>query len=193
MFKKYRLFIIISILLLTLLAVLPFVFSMLFSKTALSQGKIVVNKQINAPFLSSIKKDNIVVFFGYVGCTKVCVPILSELNSIYESQKMEVFKKTTAFVFVNLTPEIPSDEPQIFARGFNSDFKGIYLSKRELFNIDREFALFYSAGLTDKKEIAHSDSVYLIKNENGKFILKNIYMTHPFKPDLLLEDIKNIQ
>jgi protein SCO1/2 len=191
--KKYRKYLAATALFLILIVVFPVLLSTLFNKTTVNGGKIVINKQINAPFLDGIKKDNIVLFFGYVGCTKVCTPILLQLASIYESKSIKELHKSTAFVFVNLTPQIPADQPQIFAGGFNKDFVGIHLSQHELLSIEREFALFYSAGIADKSEMTHSDSVYLIKRENGKLTLKNIYMTHPLNSDALTNDLKSIQ
>lgn len=190
-FKKYRKIFAVSALFLTLIVAAPLVVSLLFNKTTVDNGKIIINKQIEAPFLSGVQKNTIALFFGYVGCAKICVPTLSRLNDVYESPSLKEIKSSTAFVFVNLTPDISKELPQIFAGGFNKEFIGLHLNRRELLSVDREFALFYSDGIADKSKIAHSDFVYLIKRENGKLVLKNIYMTHPLNPEALMSDIKN--
>lgn len=183
----------VSALFLTLIIAAPLAISLLFNKTVINNGKIIINKKVDAPFLSDVKKDTIILFFGYVGCVNVCTPILSRLNVIYSSPNLKEVKSSSAFVFVNLTPQIASNMPQIFVDGFNKEFIGIHLSKRQLLSIEREFALFYSDGIADKTEMTHSDFIYLIKREKGKFVLKNAYMTHPLKEEALISDIKSVR
>lgn len=189
--KNEKKFFAISALLLTLIIAAPIAVSLLFNKTVINNGKIIINKQVDAPFLSGVKKDTIVLFFGYVGCVNVCAPILSRLNAIYSSPKIKDARSSSVVVFVNLTPEIAPGMPQIFVDGFNKEFIGVHLNKRQLLSIEREFALFYSDGIADKENLTHSDFIYLIKREKGKFVLKNAYTTHPLNHEALIDDIKS--
>ncbi|MGB3962615.1 MAG: SCO family protein [Sulfurimonas sp.] len=176
----------------TLLAsfMLLFIFlqNILFSATTLEYSRIVVEKEIDTKFLDAIEEKNIVLFFGYVGCSDICTPLLQELSTFYTQE----LQASTAVVFVNLLPAITSDQPQLFAATFHEKFKGLYLSKKELYDIDREFSLFYTPGLMDANELSHSDSVYLLTKSGGKRLLKNIYTTHPLNRNQLTQDIKNI-
>lgn len=180
----------------TFLALSFFMFSfvlfqnLLFSSTNLQNSKFVINKEIDSHILDSIQKENVILFFGYVGCTDVCTPLLQELNTMYSLDTFSELHDSTDIVFVNLIPELKPDQAQLFASFFNDNFIGLHLSKQELYSIDRKFSLFYTPSLSDKNELSHSDSIYLLKKINGTFMLKNIYMTHPFNPNQLIQDIK---
>jgi protein SCO1/2 len=166
---------------------LPFLQSFLFSSN--KQGFIEVQKQVELDFIKSDKKF-IILFFGYVGCTDVCTPLLKRLDSMYNSKEFEDIKVDTEFVFVNLTHEIDSYQPKLFANFFNNNFKGLYLSKRGIFNIDREFGLFFSRDLLDESQMNHTDYLYLIDNRTKIKVLKKMYNTHPLNMDAIIRDIK---
>lgn len=173
-----------------LLIVLPLLQALLFSQH--TSGKIEVDQPLNAPYLKNSSKDLSLVFFGYVGCTKVCTPILHQLNGFYDSPEFAPLKPFVGLSFVNLMPEVMPDQPTAFAKSFNSDFEGIYLEQNELMGIDREFNLFFSKSLSNPTEIDHSDHIYLIERKNGIVILKYIYTTHPINKSLIIEDIKRL-
>lgn len=170
----------------------PLILSAVFSKQ--TQGKIEVNEHIEAPYLLGGSQELQLVFFGYVGCTKVCTPILQQLSSFYDSAPFASLKPHVGFTFVNLMPEVEPDQPQMFAESFNPAFRGVYLTQRQLMNIDRDFSVFFSKSISEAGEINHSDNVYLVhKEKSGKLQLINIYMTHPFKKEMLIEDILEYQ
>lgn len=174
------------------LLIIPLTQSFVFTTSTIKNSKIIINKEVDATFLKNIDKENIVLFFGYVGCTDVCTPILEELGAIFSSNKANL-KDSTAVVFVNLTSEISHEQPQLFASFFNENFIGLHLDKKDLYAVDRKFNLFYSAGINDKDELSHSDFIYLLKKQSAdKAILKNIYMTHPLNSKELIKDIKSI-
>lgn len=174
------------------LLIIPLIQAFVFNTSTIQNSKIVINKEVDVTFLKNIDKENIVLFFSYVGCTEVCTPILEELNTIFSSNEANL-KDSTAVVFVNLTSEISHEQPQIFASFFNENFIGLHLNKKDLYTVDRKFSLFYSAGINDKNELSHSDFIYLLKKQSAdKTILKNIYMTHPLNSKELIKDIKSI-
>lgn len=165
--------------------------NLLFSSTNLQNSKFVINKKIDSTILDSLKEQNIILFFGYVGCTDICTPLLQGLNAMYSSDAFQELQGSTAIVFVNLIPELKSDQAQLFASSFNNKFIGLHLSKKELYTIDRKFSLFYTPSLSNKNELSHSDSIYLLKKRGADTTLKNIYITHPFNANQLIQDIKN--
>jgi len=190
-YKKYAIFI---FLLIILLIFIPFVQSLLFTQSNIVHGRIAVNETIEVPFLTGHKKDTIVLFFGYVGCTEVCAPILKELKSMYEKQEFEKFYSSVDIIFVNLLSKVKPAEANRFAETFNKNFQGIYLSQSQLFKIERKFRLFFSQNLLNKTKLNHTDYIYLIERQNnGQFILKNIYNTHPFMADALINDLNLIR
>lgn len=159
-----------------------------------TSGKIVVNQPINAPYLRSNDKDFVLLFFGYVGCAKVCTPILHQLSDLYDSDEFTPVKSYVAFSFVNLMPESESNQPELFAKSFNQKFEGVYLTQKELMGVDREFSLFFSKSLSDDTEMDHSDHLYLLQRQkNGALLLKNIYTTHPLKKEMIIKDILQLQ
>jgi len=175
-----------------LLIAVPAIQSLFFAQQ--TTGKIIVDKNIDAPYLASSDKDLILVFFGYVGCVKVCSPILKQLSDFYDSAEFSPIQPLVSFSFVNLMPQLESNQPDLFAKSFNPKFKGIYLSQKELMGIDRQFSLFFSNSLRDKGEIDHSDHLYLLQRQkNGVLVLKNIYTTHTLNQKILIEDIRKIQ
>lgn len=190
--SKTKIFFTVTMFVLFLFAI-PIFQSLLFSSSALKNSKIIVNKEVNADFLKNIDKENIVLFFGYVGCSDVCTPILEQLNNTFLSDEAKNLKDNTAVVFVNLIPQLDSEQPQLFASYFNKDFIGVHLSKKDLYAIDRKFSLSYSDGIADKNELSHSDFIYLLKRQNPtNMVLKNIYMTHPLNAKELIKDIEEL-
>ncbi len=171
-----------------LLMAIPLFQAFLF--THQTSGKIIVEKQVDNSFFKHPSKNLSLVFFGYVGCTKVCTPILYQLDSFYDSAEFSPLKPFVGVSFVNLMPDVQPDQPKAFAQSFNPNFEGIYLEQKELMGIDREFNLFFSKSLSEPSEIDHSDHLYLIEQKNGVVVLKYIYSTHPINRELIISDIK---
>lgn len=172
-----------------LMIAVPLLLTLFFSQQT-SSGKIVVNSAIDAPYLDHTQKEYTLVFFGYVGCEKICTPILDQLNDFYKSKEFSPIKPYTGVSFVNLMPELTPEQPQIFARSFNPDFEGVYLTQKQLMGVDRSFSLFFSKSLMEAGEINHSDHLYLIYHKQGsEIILKNIYSTHPMNRHQIINDI----
>lgn len=177
---------------LLMILVIPAVQFMLFSTQ--STGKIIVDKTLHSPYLQSSDKDLMLVFFGYVGCAKVCTPILHQLDKLYDSKEFEPYNDKVDLMFVNLMPELELNQPELFAKSFNPRFKGVYLSQKELMNIDRELGVFFSKSMREPTEIDHSDNLYLIeKQKDGMLILKSIYSMHPLNYEMLINDISKLR
>lgn len=184
--------IIFAILFFTLfLMLLPLLLTGLFSNQ--KSGKIEVNQKIEASYLTSTK-EFMLVYFGYVGCTRICTPILHNLNSLYRSTSFLGLEEKVDFCFVNLKEEVEYFQPAMFAKAFNPEFKGYYLTRKEIMSIDREFNLYFSRTLGDDHEIDHSDYLYLVQRQpNGALILRSIYSTHPINDHAIMNDIHALQ
>lgn len=141
---------------------------------------------INLPFLKHEHSENILIYFGYVGCTEICIPALNELGPKYREIKAK-FPDTT-FYFVNLNPSQPSQWVEPFAKHFNRDFKGTYLSKEELQKAERDFNL---AITNFDNTISHSSNLYLMVKENGTYHLKRIYIVRPFPLEQIMKDLNH--
>lgn len=170
----------------------PIVQSLFFAHE--TSGKIVVNQPIDAPYLRTTDKEFVLLFFGYVGCAKVCTPILYQMSNFYNSEEFTPLKSYVAFSFVNLMPELDPNQPELFAKSFNPKFEGVYLTQKELMGVDREFGLFFSKSLRDDTEMDHSDHLYLLQRQkNGVLLLRNIYTTHSLKKKMIIKDILQLQ
>lgn len=168
---------------------LPLFLALMFSSQ--SDGWLAVNKPIEAAYLDDTSKNTLkLVYFGYVGCTKICTPILENVDSFYRSSKMDVYRDKIDVVFVNLTPDVSPEQAVQFAKSFNTSFHGIYLNKHDLMRLDRELAIFFSDSLTDETEINHSDFLYLVKRKpDGRYELLNIYPTHPLNEENIIKSL----
>lgn len=162
--------------------------SVLFAQE--SKVKIVFDKTIKADYLNVGKKEYMLVFYGYVGCVKVCTPVLDDLKRFYSSDSFSKFIPSVDFIFVNLLPSIAPEQPDQFAKSFNRNFLGVYLTKKQLLGIDKELSLYFSKEPDGSFELDHSDYLYLIKREkDGKLSLINIYTTHPLNEQAVIDDL----
>ncbi len=169
---------------------LPFIQSYIFSSH--SNGSIAVDKKIKADFIKSDKKY-VLLFFGYVGCVEVCTPLLQDLNNLYESKEFQILMADVDIIFINLTPEVETFQPGLFANFFNEKFKGVYLSKKETLNIDRRFGVYFSRSLDDSSELDHTDYLYLVQNDKNEKILKKMFSVHPLNKEKVIKDILELK
>lgn len=175
---------------LALLLMMPLITSYMFARQ--TQGKITVEKTVVAPYLLSTKKRLFLVFFGYVGCTKVCMPMLERLDEFYRSPDFHSVRDDVGVVFVNLMPGVDSHAPEAFARSFNPEFEGVYLDHRQLLTIDRDFRLFFARSMIHPDEIDHSDFLYLVeKMPDGELRLDAIYHTRPLNTRMVVRDVSS--
>lgn len=170
------------------LGIIPLMQSFIFQET--TDGKLELNKKVEISFLP--KSDNRIslVFFGYFGCTDVCTPVLKDLSRIYNSNEFYEYKKRVDVYFVNLLDDVYDFEPDVFAKYFNKDFKGIYLTKKEIMNIDRGFGLYFAPSLANPAQLDHTSFIYMVLKEDNGYILKKSYITTPINKKELIKDIK---
>lgn len=163
-----------GIFVLLLLVSMPFIQSLVFNSTA--NQKTVVNKEIKADFLENIQDGVIVLFFGYVGCERVCTPLLQKLSLLTEDESLKSLSSKYKVVFVNLTSQIPKEQAQLFASAFNEKFVGLHLNRKELLHIEREFNLYFTDSFTNPGEVDHTDHIYLLhKSHDSSIVLEHIY------------------
>lgn len=174
-----------------LLVLIPLIQMFTFSNT--TEGKIIIDQPIEADYLKDSESKIYLVFFGYVGCTKVCTPILQQIGELYGSPMFTPIRSKVGIRFINLLPDIPLNQIQDFAQSFHPDIKGIYLDSKNLMELDRKLGVFFADSLLEDGEIDHSDHIYLITvDAKGDVILKNIYSTHPINENLIVHDIQKL-
>jgi len=142
---------------------------------------------ITPPFLKKERAQAILLYFGYVGCTTVCIPALNETAPMYERLRHQF--PSLSFYFVNLNPTQSPDWPESFAKSFHPDFHGIYVTVAEVKQLERDFNL---AITSNDQEMGHSSNLYLMIKENGHYTLRRIYTAHPHDENQIGQDLKRL-
>lgn len=179
-----------SLLLLFVIA-LSILIMILPSFTTKGISRVSLEKELKLPLILNDDKEVKLVFFGYSGCSDICTPRLQSLSTFYNSLSEET-KQKTSIEFVDIS--IPADKtlPNIFAKIFNKDFKGIYLDKNTVRAYTKAFQVYFSKSLLDEKEFDHSTNLYLVKKENNVKYLKYVYTSYPFDFQQIHSDIEEL-
>ena len=175
-----------------ILFILTFSLLLIFPIVAQFLGKngnsvTITQSDITLPFLEHEKANAVFVYFGYVGCTSICIPTLNEFTPMY--QRIHQLFPESAFYFVNLNPTQPKEWVEPFAKSFDPSYHGIYANKSETEKYERDFNL---AVTSDDEEMAHSSNLYLLIREHDRYRLKRIYITHPYSEEQILNDLKEL-
>ncbi|ADR34443.1 electron transport protein SCO1/SenC [Sulfuricurvum kujiense DSM 16994] len=142
---------------------------------------------IFVPFLEHETTKAVFVYFGYVGCTAICIPTLNDFTPMY--RRIHEHYPDTAFYFVNLNPTQPKEWVEPFAKSFDPTFHGIYATASEVDRFERNFHL----ALTPyNEEMSHSSNLYLLIREQNHYVLKRIYVTHPYSEDVIIDDLESL-
>jgi len=169
------------------------IFLILFSSSFDKNGGIVkLNREVKTSVFNNSKHRFLFVFFGYVGCSDVCTPRLSELTSIYRELKAD-YKVDVGVVFVNLIKLRDAELPTLFAKSFHKDFTALYLQGRKLRDIQNEFDIYCSASLTSQGDWDHTSFLFLLEKTKDKYIFKRIYTYIPFDKQTIIKDILDLK
>lgn len=142
---------------------------------------------ITPPFLKDEPAQAVLLYFGYVGCTTICIPTLNEIVPMYN--QLHAKFPSLSFYFVNLNPTQPSDWAEPFAKSFHPDFHGIHASKKEVQQMEKDFNLAVTAA---NQEIGHASHLYLMIQEGNHYTLRHIYTTHPYNQNQIEHDMKRL-
>ncbi|MDP3290436.1 MAG: SCO family protein [Sulfuricurvum sp.] len=140
---------------------------------------------ISVPFLEHEKAKAVFVYFGYVGCTTICIPTLNDFAPMY--RRIQKHAPDIPFYFVNLNPTQPREWVEPFAKSFHPLFHGIYATKTEVEQLERDFNL---AVTSDNEEMSHSSNLFLLVREHDHYVLKRIYITHPYPEQQIINDLE---
>ena len=174
---------VILLVLLVLLFGFPIAGGMFGAKTS----KVETERSLAPFFLKSERSKAVLIYFGYVGCTSICIPTLHEVAPLYERLHRQF--PSLSFYFVNLNPSQPSEWAEPFAKFFHNDFHGIYADDEQVGALERDFNL---ALVPSDSEMAHSSNLYLMIRENGGYTLKRIYVTHPYSENEIVRDLQRL-
>lgn len=165
---------------------------MLFPLMAGFMGKNTHSVEVNIPsitppFLKNEHAQAVFLYFGYVGCTTICIPTLNEIAPMYN--RLHAQFPSLSFYFVNLNSEQPSDWAESFAKSFHPDFHGIYTTKTERQKLKKDFDLVVTA---NNQGIGHTSHLYLMIQKGNHYTLKRIYTTHPYYEHQIEHDLQKL-
>ncbi|MHB8099835.1 MAG: SCO family protein [Sulfuricurvum sp.] len=145
---------------------------------------------VNFPFLKNETSKTALVYFGYVGCSDVCMPALYDLSQIKGLSKKQGFSSEPSIWFVNMTPSMDAQSVQSWAEHFNKEFKSYAPNQKELSAMVETLNMIYTQ-LGTKAE--HRPYVYLLQKTSKGYELVYIYTSVPYNRSLILQDIGVLQ
>ena len=150
-----------------------------------SAGRSEKRLAVDFPFLKEEKSDTVLIYFGYVGCTRVCTPALNDLADIYREAKANGEQSLSVW-FVNMTPQMDADSVQSWGEYFDPEFKSYAPSEKELQTMVHTLNLVYTQMGVDAE---HMPYAYLLRKTINGYELVYIYTSSPYNRTLILKDI----
>lgn len=145
---------------------------------------------VDFPFLKNEKSQLILVYFGYVGCTSVCIPALDDLVQIHHALQNRGLKHIPDFWFINMTPQMDTLAVKSWVEHFDKQFKSYAPTVFELDSIVHTLDLVYTP-MGIKAE--HMPYLYLMRKKGESYELVYIYTSSPYNHQLIFKDIGELQ
>ena len=142
-------------------------------------GIVEVDRFIDEPVFDQFEKENLLVFFGYVGCRDICTPRLEEMAALYDSLTPEQ-QAGTGVLFINIKPHVDQEQSRLFSRSFHPAFQGVSLEEKTLQRIMRTFSARYSPSLGKAGEFDHTGFLYILKKRGTKYHINALVTLVPF-------------
>jgi len=161
----------------------------IMSLTGVDSGGVSLHEKIKLPFKVEDNKSVLLLYFGYVGCPKICPASLNEIDNIYKKIDSK-HKDRVGVYFVNLKN---SGNAQEYVHHFNKDFVGVDLSPVDRMKFMNSLHAYKSDPVVKGGELYHTSYLYLIKRieeSKDEFILENMYYTHPYDAKMVIKDLK---
>ncbi len=142
------------------------------------------------PFLKHEHSNLVLIYFGYVGCTRVCTPALKDIAEIYRLSEKAGLHHPPSVWFVNMTPEMDAASVQSWAEHFDPQFKSYAPNEEELREMVQTLNLVYTdLGV----EAEHMPYAYLAQKTQNGYELVYIYTSSPYNRSLILKDLERLQ
>lgn len=146
--------------------------------------------EVDFSFLEKETSKGVLLYFGYVGCTGVCMPAMQDVSQIYGVSKTHNPAAELSVWFVNMTPQMDAPSVQSWAEHFNREFKSYAPGETELANMVQRLNVVYTP-LGAKAE--HRPYLYLLQKTSRGYELAYIYTSSPYNRSLILKDIGDLQ
>ena len=184
---KRKIFLGISLILLTFVCLFASVFPSLYSNN--TSGKIYKEIKTDFSFLKNEKTPYVLLYFGYEQCDTICPTALNEISKIYS----KLDKKTFSFLFINLNQKLSPVHDKTFIKAFNKNFKSLYLKEKEIKHIVSTLNIKYLPSLTNANNIDHSGFLHVLQKDTVTYKQKFFYSTKPFDIEYIQKDLNKLQ
>lgn len=151
-------------------------------------GKVKKEVIINFDFLKEEKKPIVLLYFGYTGCSNICIMALNQLDNLYK----ELEQEKVSIYFINLLTNVEKDLTNKYVKSFNEDFIALDFDKKSLYEITSKLKINFAPSLLNSQEINHSGFLYLFQRNNNNFMQKYVYTNTPYDIKLIKNDIDKI-
>jgi len=152
-------------------------------------SRVSLHQAIELPLILNTDKKIELIFFGYSGCTDICTPRLHTIAKWYDSFK---YKDKVQVKFLDISQPYDSFLPNLFARSFHKDFRGVYLTETNLRQYTKAFNVYFSKSLVNKYEFDHTANLYLLKRSKNLKELRYIYTAYPYDLKQINTDIEEL-
>jgi len=153
-----------------------------------SSKKVQSDVPTNFYFLQNENKPIVLLYFGYTGCSYICVTALSQLNELYSKTNQE----KVAVYFVNIMTTAGESETKSYVESFNPQFKSVVPTREKLFEMTSLLKVNFTQSMFNKEEIDHTGFLYFLVKENDTYVQKQVYIHYPYDLELILNDIDSI-
>lgn len=151
-------------------------------------GKIKKEVAVDFKFLKKETKPIVLLYFGYTGCSNICIIALNQINNLYKT----IDNKRVSVYFIDLLTNVEKDLTNKYAKSFNKEFVGLNFSKPDLLKITGKLRVNFATSLLDKDEINHTGFLYLFEKKDDYYIQKYVYTNTPYDIKLIKKDVDNI-
>lgn len=152
-------------------------------------SRVKVYKNVNMPLILNSENDIELIFFGYAGCVNICTPRLKDIASWY---KKSPYKNRMQVKFMDISKPKDRSLPDAFAKVFDDDFVGVYLSETLIREYTKMFSVYFAKSFIDENKFDHTTNLYLLKRSKEGKVLRFIYSAYPFDFKQISLDIKEI-
>jgi protein SCO1/2 len=147
---------------------------------------LILDKELNVPFLDQEGNENALVFFGFRGCSDVCPATLGILRQLFDSQKNT--SQWPQVVFVDIDVHSDSTQASNFAKQFHPSFVGLHIPVEDLPEISAKFGLNIKQ---QDDQISHLGKIYLLRRIVNDWSLVKIYNPLSYSVETLQNELFN--
>jgi len=131
---------------------------------------LILDKEVDVPFLDKNGNESALVFIGFRGCSDVCPMTLSMFKQLYDSQNNSLYWPQV--VFLDIDDHSSSIQASNFAKQFHPSFVGLHIPSEQLNKISTQFGLNIKQ---QGNQIIHLGKTYLLRRKENNWRVVKVY------------------